>query len=86
MSVQTFYSGALFICQLQKWIKIFMENYSLNNIMAHINRIDVHEKMVQNQDVSLFIYISLCYFFNRRLKMMGYIIFIHIIYVYSIHV
>lgn len=59
-----------------------MGNYSLNNIMAHINRIDVHEKMVQNQDVSLFIYISLCFFFNRRLKMMGFIIFIHIVYIY----
>lgn len=34
-----------------------MGNYNLNSIMARINHIDVQEKMVQNQDVSLFIYI-----------------------------
>lgn len=37
-----------------------MGNYNLNSIMARINHIDVQEKMVQNQDVSLFI--------NRYLK------------------
>lgn len=35
-----------------------MGNYNLNNIMARINHIDVQEKMVQNQDVSSFIYIN----------------------------
>jgi len=42
-----------------------MENYNLNNIMAHINRTDVQEKTVQNQDVSLFIHIL---HFNWYLK------------------
>jgi len=42
-----------------------MGNYNLNNIMVHINRTDVQEETVQNQDVSLFIYILL---FNWYLK------------------
>jgi len=42
-----------------------MGNYNLNNIMAHINRIDVQEKTVQNQDVSLLIYILLFNWYSK---------------------
>jgi hypothetical protein len=57
-----------------------MGNCNLNNIMEHINHIDVREEMVQNQDVSLFIYINLYYFVVEILKLFVYYflsIFIH---------
>lgn len=56
-----------------------MENYNLNNIMAHISRIDVQGKMVQNRDVSLFVYLNfyfkLCVEFFRILFVLSSFMF-----------
>lgn len=41
-----------------------MEKYSLNNIMAHINRTDVQGKMVRSQDVS-FLFTEIHYIFHH---------------------
>jgi len=62
-----------------------MEKYSLNNIMAHINRTDVQGKMVRSQDVS-FLFTEKHYIFHHYLEVTSVMFFkdlIHITYAFS---